>query len=71
MPIDSPGGSDREAHGMATWRIFILIACVWLAVSAYTNERVLAPEVMADVASRTPGVEMSVAQLDELRRQGR
>ena len=71
MPIDSPVASDPEARGMATWRIFILIACVWLAVSAYTNERVLAPEVMAGVASRTPGVEMSVTQLDQLRRQGR
>lgn len=71
MPIDSPVGSDREAGGMATWRIFMLIACVWLAVSAYTNERVLTPDVMAGVVGRTSGVEMSVAQLDQLHRQGR
>ena len=67
----SPVGSDPEAHGMPTWHIFVLIACLWLAVSAYTNERVLTPEAMAGLVDRTTGVEMSVTRLDEMRRRGR
>jgi len=50
---------------------FLLITLVWLSVTVYANEGVLAPEVMADIVRRTSGVEMSVVQLDQLRRRGR
>ncbi len=56
---------------MTTQRAFLLITLAWLGVTLYTNERVLAPEVMADVVQRTTGVETPVDQLEQLRRQGR
>ena len=56
---------------MPTWQIFVLIACLWLAVSAYTNERVLTPEAMAGLLDRTTGVEMSATQLDQIGRRQR
>ena len=56
---------------MTTWRVFGLIGLLWMAVTLYTNERVLAPEVMAGVVGRTTGVELPVARLDQMRRQGR
>ena len=56
---------------MTTWRVFGLISLLWMAVTLYTNERVLAPEVMAGVVGRTTGVELPVARLDQMRRQGR
>ena len=68
---DSVVGVDQEPSGVNTWHIFLLVNAVWLAISLYANERVLAPEVMAGVVERTNGVDIPVSQLDQIRRQGR
>ncbi len=71
VPTDTLALNGPESHGLTTWRIFLLMNVVWLAFTLYTNERVLAPDVMAGVVERTVGVELSVAQLDQMSRQGR
>ena len=65
MPVAQGPGA------LPTWQIFILINILWFAISLYTNERVLAPEVMAGLVGHTSGVEIPAAQLDQMRRQGR
>ena len=73
---DHPGtdrsGTDRSGTdrggALSTWPTFAFIAAIWMAVSVYTNERVLTPEVLADLARRGGGVLMSAAEMDNFRR---
>jgi hypothetical protein len=62
---------SQESEGPSTWVLFFAICVVWFAISLYSNERVLAPDVMAGVVRRANGVQISASQLDQLQRQGR
>ena len=47
------------------WPTFAFMAAVLVVVSLYTNERVLTPQVLANLARRRGGIPMSEDQVDE------
>ena len=60
-------GADRIGAG-SIWPTFAFMAAIWLAVAVYTNERVLTPQVLADLAGRGSGIQMTTAQVDYFQR---
>lgn len=69
-PFSDHGGTERlGAH--STWPAFALMTALWMALALYTNERVLTPQVMANLARIGGGILIPADQLDEFRRNGR
>ena len=63
-------GTDRpRAH--SSWPTFVLMAAVWLVLALYTNERVLTPQVLANLAAQGGGMVMPQDRVDDFRRIGR
>lgn len=62
---DRPGANSLRAPSI--WPTFAFMAGIWMAVALYTNERVLTPQVLANLAGRGNGILMSSAQTDNLR----
>ncbi len=50
------------------WPMFGLMAAVWMALALYTNERVLTPQVLANLATRSGGMAITPDQVDALQR---
>ena len=50
------------------WPTFVLMAAIWILVTLYTNERVLTPQILADLALRGGGMAMPPDQVDTLQR---
>jgi hypothetical protein len=50
------------------WPAFVLMAAIWILVALYTNERVLTPQILADLALRGGGMAMAPDQVDALQR---
>lgn len=50
------------------WPTFGVMTTIWLALALYTNERVLTPEALANLAMPGGGMPMAPAQLDTLQR---
>ena len=62
--IEAP--SARRTFGV--WPTFALMAAVWMALALYANERVLTPQVLANLAIRSGGMDMTPDQVDALQR---
>ena len=44
------------------------MAAIWMALALYTNERVLTPQVLANLAMQSGGMTMAPDQVDALQR---
>ena len=69
---DSRGTERIEARSMAptlgTWPTFGFMAAMWVALAFYTNEHVLTPQVLADLATQSGGMAMAPDQVNALQR---
>ncbi len=73
---DRPGiesaGSDRPGidgiRAPSIWPTFALMAGIWMAVALYTNERVLTPQVLANLTGGGSGVVMGATQMENFQR---
>lgn len=50
------------------WRTFCFMAAIWMALALYTNEHVLTPQVLANLAMQGGGMAMGPDQLDAVQR---
>ncbi len=50
------------------WPTFACMALIWMAISLYTNERVLTPQVLANLARQSGAMTMTPDQVDALQR---
>ena len=71
-PPDPPGTERIEARSMArtlgAWPTFGFMAAMWVALAFYTNERVLTPQVLADLATHYGGMAMAPDHVGALQR---
>ncbi len=69
---DRVGHRNRDGAGaLSIWPMFAFMAAVLVLVSLYTNERVLTPQVMANLAGRGGGIPISEDQVDQFQLMGR
>ena len=54
--------------GPSIWPTFAFMAAIWMGVALYTNERVLTPQVLANLAGVGTGMVMPAAQVDAFQR---
>ena len=66
----SDRGNDRLT-APSIWPTFALMTAIWMVVALYTNERVLTPRVLADLATRGGGMPMPADQADDFQLIGR
>ena len=66
-PGTDPPGTDRLGAG-SIWPTFAFMAAIWMAVAVYTNERVLTPQVLANLAGHGSGIPVTAAQVDNFQR---
>ena len=66
-PLPDRPGTDRPG-APSIWPTFAFIAATWMAVALYTNQRVLTPQVLANLAGRGSGMVMPDAQMDTFQR---
>ena len=50
------------------WPMLTIMTAIWMALSLYTNERVLTPQVLANLAMRSGGMAITPDQVDALQR---
>jgi len=69
---DHPGtnrlGDPSGGRTLGVWPMLAIVTAIWMALSLYTNERVLTPQVLAHLAPLGGGVEMTAGQMDDLQR---
>ena len=52
----------------SVWPMLAIMSAIWMALSFYSNERVLTPQVLAHLAAQGGGMEMTAGQVDDLQR---
>ena len=52
----------------SVWPTFGLMAAIWMALTFYTNERVLTPQVLSNLAMQSGGMVMAPDRVDALQR---
>ena len=52
----------------SVWPMLAIMSAIWMALSFYSNERVLIPQVLAHLAAQGGGMEMTAGQVDDLQR---
>ena len=72
-PLPYHPGTDRiGARSMGrtfgVWPAFGLMATIWMVLALYTNERVLTPQVLANLAMQAGGMAMAPDRVDALQR---
>ena len=56
---DRPGiGAPSIGRAYAVWPTFGFMTAIWMALTLYTNERVLTPQVLAHLARQGDGMAM-------------
>jgi hypothetical protein len=72
LPDDHAGrrGADRLAAG-SIWPTFALMTAIWMVLALYTNERVLTPRVLANLATSGGGMAMPADRADDFQLIGR
>ena len=69
---DRPGtdriGAPSIGRTYAVWPTFGFMTAIWMALTLYTNERVLTPQVLAHLAAQGGGMAMTASQVDGLQR---
>ena len=72
MSESLPDPRDTDGtRASSIWPTFAFMAAVLVAVSLYTSERVLTPQVLANLARRAGGIPISEDQMDEFQWVGR
>ena len=70
-PLAGLGGAEKRVRAPSLWPTFAFVVAALIAVSIYTNERVLTPQIMADLARRGGGILIPEDQVDQFRWIGR
>ena len=61
-------GARSMGRTFGAWPTFGFMAAIWMALALYTNERVLTPQVLANLATQSGGMPMAPDQVDALQR---
>ncbi|GEM_PF-3015664 len=67
-PATEGMGARPTPRGPSVWPTFGFIAAIWMALAFYTNECVLTPQVLANLATGGGGMPMAPDQVATLRR---
>ena len=61
-------GARSLGRTFGVWPTFGFMAAIWMALALYTTERVLTPQVLANLATQSGGMAMAPDQVDALQR---
>ena len=61
-------GARSLGRTFGVWPTFGFMAAIWMALALYTTERVLTPQVLANLATQSGGMAMAPDQVDPLQR---
>ncbi len=67
-PVTNRIGDPSGGRTLGVWPMLAIMTAIWMALSLYTNERVLTPQVLAHLAPLGGGMAMTAAQMDDLQR---
>ncbi len=61
-------GAPSRGRTLGGWPTFGFMVAIWMALALYTNQRVLTPQVLANLAMRSGGTAMAPDQVNALQR---